>query len=395
MAVQRIALCALACVTCTTALAGPAAKPRPATVRQAAAAATEQEPLLLRAARGEKVERTPVWMMRQAGRHMKVYRDLVAKYPTFRERSEIPEAALEISLQPFRAYGVDGVILFSDILTPLPAMGVEFQISEGGAISIPPIRTEADLAKFKGKGEFDATTACPFVGEVLGKLREEVGNKATVLGFVGLPFTLASYLVEGKTGTTSGFAEVKKMREENPELLHGILSKLADNIGDYACYQVDQGAQVIQVFDSWAGHLPKDQYETFAMPYQKRVVEAIKAKHPTTPVIIYMAPDIHSKDGQFLDLLATTGVNCVSLDYTVDFADVRAKMPDHLALQGNLDPKLLRDGPLDKIKEETEKILQAGAHNGHVMNLGHGIEADTPEPHAKFFVDTVQGFRAK
>ena len=174
------------------------------------------------------------------------------------------------------------------------------------------------------------------------------------------------------------------MREENPELLHGILSKLADNIGDYACYQVDQGAQVIQVFDSWAGHLPKDQYETFAMPYQKRVVEAIKAKHPTTPVIIYMAPDIHSKDGQFLDLLATTGVNCVSLDYTVDFADVRAKMPDHLALQGNLDPKLLRDGPLEKIKEETEKILQAGAHNGHVMNLGHGIEADTPEPHAKF-----------
>ena len=126
MAVQRIALCALACVTCTTALAGPAAKPRPATVRQAAAASTEQEPLLLRAARGEKVERTPVWMMRQAGRHMKVYRDLVAKYPTFRERSEIPEAALEISLQPVRAYGVDGVILFSDILTPLPAMGVEF-----------------------------------------------------------------------------------------------------------------------------------------------------------------------------------------------------------------------------------------------------------------------------
>ena len=126
MAVQRIALCALACVSCTAALAGPASKPRPATVRQAAAAATEQEPLLLRAARGEKVERTPVWMMRQAGRHMKVYRDLVAKYPTFRERSEIPEAALEISLQPFRAYGVDGVILFSDILTPLPAMGVEF-----------------------------------------------------------------------------------------------------------------------------------------------------------------------------------------------------------------------------------------------------------------------------
>jgi len=325
---------------------------------------------------------------------MKVYRDLVAKYPTFRERSEIPEAALEISLQPWRAYGVDGVILFSDILTPLPAMGVEFQISEGGAISIPPIRTDADLAKLKGAGEFDATTACPFVGEVLGKLREEVGSSATVLGFVGLPFTLASYLVEGKTGTTSGFAEVRKMREENPDLLHGILSKLADNIAAYACYQVDQGAQVIQVFDSWAGHLPKDQYEAFAMPYQKKVVEALKEKHPETPVIIYMAPDVHSKDGSFLDLLASTGVDCVSLDYTVDFGETRKAMPASLALQGNLDPKLLRDGPLDAIKEATEKILQAGGHDKHIMNLGHGIEADTPEDHAKFFVDTVQAFRA-
>jgi len=357
------------------------------------ATATE-EPLLLRAARGETVERTPVWMMRQAGRHMQVYRDLVAKYPTFRERSEIPEAALEISLQPWRAYGVDGVILFSDILTPLPAMGVEFQISEGGAISIPPIRTEADLATLKGAGEFDAENACPFVGEVLGKLREEVGSSATVLGFVGLPFTLASYLVEGKTGTTSGFAEVRKMREEQPELLHGILTKLADNIAAYACYQVDRGAQVIQVFDSWAGHLPKDQYELFAMPYQKKVIAALKQKHPETPVIIYMAPDLHSKDGQFLDLLATTGADCVSLDYTVDFGETRASMPSSLALQGNLDPKLLRDGPLDAIKAATEKILQAGGHSKHIMNLGHGIEADTPEPHAKFFVDTVQNFRA-
>lgn len=382
----------LATVTCASALAtGPAKHARPRTSLQA----SNEEPLLLRAARGEKVERTPVWMMRQAGRHMKVYRDLVKKYPTFRERSEIPEAALEISLQPWRAYGVDGVIMFSDILTPLPAMGVEFGISEGGAIAIDPIRTEAQLAKMKGKGEFDATSACPFVGEILGKLRAEVGNKATVIGFVGLPFTLASYLVEGKTGTTSGFAEVKKMRQENPALLHGILTKLADNIGEYACYQVDQGAQVIQVFDSWAGHLPKDQYEIFAMPYQKAVIAAIKAKHPTTPVIIYMAPDVHSKDGAFLDLLATTGVDCVSLDYTVDFASVRSSMPAGMALQGNLDPKILRDGPLEAIEAHTLKILEAGACDGHIMNLGHGIEADTPEPHAKFFVDTVQAFRAK
>ena len=130
------------------------------------------------------------------------------------------------------------------------------------------------------------------------------------------------------------------------------------------------------------------------MPYQKKVVEALKDKHPETPVIIYMAPDAHSKDGGFLDLLASTGVDCVSLDYTVDFGETRKAMPASLALQGNLDPKLLRDGPLDAIKEATEKILQAGGHDKHIMNLGHGIEADTPEPHAKFFVDTVQNFRA-
>ena len=161
----------------------------------------------------------------------------------------------------------------------------------------------------------------------MGKLRETVGTSATVLGFVGLPFTLASYLVEGKTGTTSGFAEVRKLREESPELLHGILGVLADNIGEYACYQVDSGAQVIQVFDSWAGHLPEAEYKTFAEPYQKRVIETIKAKHPDVPVIIYMAPDVHSKDGAFLDHLAATGADCVSVDYTVDFGDTRARLP--------------------------------------------------------------------
>ena len=356
------------------------------------ATASEPAPLLLRAARGEVVERTPVWMMRQAGRHMQVYRDLVAKYPTFRERSEIPEAALEISLQPWRAYGVDGVILFSDILTPLPAMGVDFQISEGGAIAIEPIRTRAALDAFKGEGEFDAATACPTVGRVLGELRDRVGSSATVLGFVGLPFTLASYLVEGKTGTTSGFAEVRKMRERDPELLHGILAKLASNIANYAIYQIESGAQVIQVFDSWAGHLPLDQYEAFAAPYQKSVIAAIKAAHPETPVIIYMAPDEHSRDGGFLDHLAASGADIVSLDYTVDLADCRKKLKT--GLQGNLDPKLLRDGPLEAIKAETEKILAAGGCERHIMNLGHGIEADTPEAHAKFFVDTVQAFRA-
>ena len=160
-------------------------------------AAGDQEPLLLRAAKGERVERVPVWMMRQAGRHMQVYRDLVANHPTFRERSEVPDLSYEISMQPYRAYKVDGVILFSDILTPLPGMNVEFDILEKeGPVIREPYRSQERVDSIT---KLDPAKSMPFVGEVLGRLREEVGSDATVLGFVGLPFTIATYLVEGKT----------------------------------------------------------------------------------------------------------------------------------------------------------------------------------------------------
>jgi len=164
-----------------------------------------EEPLLLRAARGETVERTPVWMMRQAGRHMQVYRELVKKYPTFRERSEIPEVSTEISLQPFEAYGVDGCILFSDILTPLPGMGVQFDIKESSGPKLPPVRTKEGIENMYVQKDW--ATAMPFVKQTLGELREKVKNDATVLGFVGLPYTLATYLVEG--GTSKEYLEIK------------------------------------------------------------------------------------------------------------------------------------------------------------------------------------------
>jgi uroporphyrinogen decarboxylase len=322
---------------------------------------------------------------------MAAYRRLVDKYPTFRERSEIPEVSLQISLQPFFAYGVDGVILFSDILTPLPAMGVDFAISEGGHIAIEPIRTRAALGKMK---RIDTETACPFVGEVLRGLRREVADRATVLGFVGLPYTLATYLVEGKTGSATDFAEIRKLRETDSELLHDMLALLADNIADYACYQIDCGAQVLQVFDSWAGHLDDEEYNSFALPYQKRVVDAIKRRHPDTPIIIYMAPGEHSRGGKRLGQLAQSGADIVSVDHTVDIGEARRILPNSVGIQGNLDPKLLRDGPLEEIKAETERILSTISGTRHIMNLGHGILPDTPEEHANFFVKTAQEFRS-
>jgi uroporphyrinogen decarboxylase len=363
----------------------------------AAGATGAKDPLLVRAARGEKVERSPVWMMRQAGRHMAAYRALVAKYPTFRERSETPEVSLEVSLQPWRAYGVDGVILFSDILTPLPAMGVDFQISEAGGISIEPIRTRESFKRMTDHGPFSPETEVPFVGSVLKQLREAVADSgATVLGFVGLPFTLGTYLVEGATGTKTGFAEFRSLRKTDPDLCRDILTLLAKNIGQYAIYQIDSGAQVVQVFDSWAGHLEPEEFDEWAAPYQKMVVSTIKEARPEVPVIIYMAPDTHSKNGALIERLAGSGVDVVSLDHTVDIGEARERLNaagfSSTGLQGNLNPEILRDGPPEKILEETARILKSAGNEGHVMNLGHGIEPTTPEPYAKLFVDAVHDY---
>jgi len=345
-----------------------------------AAIKMEEDPLMLRACRGEKIEHTPVWMMRQAGRHMQVYRDLVKKYPTFRERSEISEVSTEISLQPVKAYGVDGCVLFSDILTPLPGMGVEFDIKEAAGPALKPLRTKEQVDQMIIQDDW--SKSMPFVKQSLGDLRKELGSSAAVLGFVGLPYTMATYLVEG--GTSKEYLEIKKMMYSSPEILHKMLETLAENIGNYANYQVEAGAHVIQIFDSWAGHLAPDDYDIFALPYQKMVVDAIKAKHPDVPVIIYIA-----KSGALLERMVKTGVDVVSLDWTVTIDDARARIGNKVGIQGNLDPAVLY-GPKHIIKERTESILKMAGDRGHVMNLGHGIEATTPEENAAFFVKTVQ-----
>jgi len=292
---------------------------------------------------------------------------------------------------------VDGVILFSDILTPLPAMGVDFSISEAGGISIEPIRTREAFKRMTEHGPFDPKADVPFVGEVLARLRAEIdGSGATLLGFVGLPFTLGTYLIEGATGTKTGFAQMRSLRASDPELCRDVLALLAKNIAEYAVYQIDSGAQVIQVFDSWAGHLTPEEFDEWASPYQKQVVAAIKEARPEVPVIIYMAPDTHSKGGALLERLAASGADMISIDYTIDIGEAKKRLAAagyaDVGLQGNLDPEILRDGPPEKILEETERILGAAGDTGHVMNLGHGIEATTPEPYAALFVDAVHGY---
>ena len=197
-------------------------------------------PYLLRAARGEVLSRPPVWMMRQAGRYMKIYRDLREKHPSFRERSENPDLAIEISLQPWNAFHPDGVIMFSDILTPLPGIGIPFDIVESkGPIIDPPIRTQAQVDALH---PLNPEESLPFIKTILKTLRQEVGNQSTVLGFVGSPWTLAAYAVEGKS--SKNYSIIKKMAFSEPKVLHQFLSKLADAIATYVCYQIDCGAQL-------------------------------------------------------------------------------------------------------------------------------------------------------
>ena len=247
---------------------------------------------------------------------------------------------------------------------------------------MPKWTTMADVDKMK---LMDPHTATPFVAEALKNLRREVGDKATVLGFVGLPYTLATYMVEG--GSSNDFREIKSLSYQNPAVLHAMLDKLADNIGDYAIFQIESGAQVIQVFDSWAGNLSPLDYDVFALPYQKKVIDKIKKAHPEVPIIIYI-----NKSGALLERMATSGVDIISLDWTVTIDEARARIGNKVGIQGNLDPMVLF-APKEIIKERTEAVLKACGGRKHVMNLGHGIDATTPEENANFFVKTVQNYK--
>ena len=341
---------------------------------------SNQVPYLLRAAHGEVLDRPPVWMMRQAGRYMKAYRDLRDKYPSFRQRSEIPEVAIEVSLQPWKAFQPDGVILFSDIVTPLPAIGIDMDIAEGkGPIIDQPIRTQQQVDNLR---HFEPEESLPFIREILQALRQEVGNQSTVLGFVGAPWTLAAYAVEGKGSKT--YSIIKSMAFSEPATLHQLLGKLADAIAIYVRYQIDSGAQVVQMFDSWAGQLSPQDYETFALPYQQRVVRQVKETHPDTPLILLV-----SGSAGVLERMAKSGVDIVSVDWTVDMAEARQRLGSNVKVQGNMDPGVLF-GSQNFIRDRILDNIRKAGNRGHIFNLGHGVLPGTPEDNVRFFFETAK-----
>jgi len=330
-------------------------------------------------------ERVPVWLMRQAGRYMADFRKYSDKIP-FRERSETPEIALELSLQPWRAFRPDGVIMFSDILTPLPALGVEFDVVKGrGPVISSPLRSLEQVAALRTLD--DPASSLPFVAPVLQALRSEVGNASTVLGFVGTPWTLAAYAVEGKADKHC--METKKMMRRDPELLHSILEKLSEAMAVYVVHQIDSGAQVVQLFDSWAHHLSPGQYAEFSMPYSEKVIAAVKRARPDAPLIL------HANGGTGkLDQLCKTGADVVGLDWSTSMRAARAEAGDGATLAGNVDPMELFGGEA-AIARAVERCLIESDNSGsargrHILNVGHGVAQGTPEEAVGIFCELAR-----
>eukprot|EP00293_Proteomonas_sulcata_P020737 CAMPEP_0184304590 /NCGR_PEP_ID=MMETSP1049-20130417/14063_1 /TAXON_ID=77928 /ORGANISM="Proteomonas sulcata, Strain CCMP704" /LENGTH=362 /DNA_ID=CAMNT_0026616425 /DNA_START=198 /DNA_END=1286 /DNA_ORIENTATION=+ len=341
----------------------------------------EDHDILLRAAKGEKTDRSPVWLMRQAGRYMKDFRAYSDKYP-FRKRSEDPSIAVELSMQPFNAFGTDGVIMFSDILTPLPSMGIDFDVIKGtGPVIFDPVRSMDTVKKLTPIDDPDRTT--PFIRKILGDLRSETEGKATLLGFIGSPFTLAAYSVEGKANKNC--LETKKMMYNNPEIMHAFLNHISENIAAYACHQIECGAQVLQVFESWAHHLGPEDFSIFAKPYADRAIELIKAKHPDTP-IIYFA----NGGSSYLERQKDMKSDMLCVDWGVDMAEARKILGD-VPVSGNVDPLVLM-GPEEGIRQAVRDCVSKTGGHSHILNLGHGVIQQTPEEAVAAFVDEAKKF---
>jgi len=347
--------------------------------------------ILVRAARGELVERTPVWLMRQAGRYMAEFREYSTKYP-FRQRSETPEMATELSLQCHRAYAMDGIIMFSDILTPLPTLGIDFDVVRGtGPIISTEVRNSDDVAKMPDPETINFDEKLPFIREILSILSEEAEQANTsLIGFIGAPFTLASYTIEGKS--SKNCLETKKMMMADEvgsdKAMSEFLDKLAVMIGRYACHQIECGAQVIQIFESWAHQLTPKGFEQFAKPAAKKAIQIIKEKHPDVPVIYFA-----NGGSSYLELQRDMGSDMIAVDWAVDMAQARKILGPDVAISGNVDPTILF-GSKEQIEEAVRDCIdKAGGPGKHLLNLGHGVMQGTPEEAVGWLVDECKRYK--
>ncbi len=340
---------------------------------------TGKNDLLLRTLRGETTERTPVWMMRQAGRYLPDYMKLKEKYSFF-ERCQTPELATEITIQPVQQVGVDAAIIFSDILVVPQAMGMEVQMVEGKGPFLPdPIKRVSDLAKICIP---DVEERLHYVFDALRLTKKTLDGRVPLIGFAGAPWTLLCYMVQGKGSKT--FDEAKAFCYTQPETAHRLLQMITDTTIAYLKGQARAGADTVQIFDSWGGLLGPGDFETLSLFYIRQIVQSLKDEVLT---IVFAKGAWHS-----LEEMAATGAHGLGIDWCIRPQMARQLAGPTVVLQGNFDPaKLL--SPIPVIKKEVEAMLDAFKGQPHIANLGHGILPDVPVDHARAFVDTVKNYR--
>lgn len=342
----------------------------------------------LKALARQPVDRTPIWMMRQAGRYLPEYRATRSQAGDFMSLCKNTELACEVTLQPLERYDLDAAILFSDILTIPDAMGLGLYFEEGeGPKFRKPVRTEADIEQLN---VVDTASDLAYVTDAVAMIRRELHGRVPLIGFSGSPWTLATYMIEGQS--SRDFARAKTMLYTQPDLMHQLLDKLALSVIDYLNAQISAGAQVVQIFDTWGGALSHAAYLEFSLAYMQKIVSGLikHAEGRDVPVILFT-----KGGGHWLEAMAETGCDALGLDWTVDIGAARARVGNQVALQGNMDPAVLRSDPA-RIEAEVATILQSfGTGSGHIFNLGHGITPDIDPAHAKVFIDAVHKFSAR
>ena len=324
-----------------------------------------RQSLFLRACRRESVERTPVWFMRQAGRYMAEYRALRQNY-TLLQLCRTPDLATEVTLQPVRRIDLDAAILFSDLLIPLEPMGIPFNFVKGEGPAIErPIRSAADIDAVR---VVDPRDALGFTFEAIKQIKRELAGRIPLIGFAGAPFTLASYAIEG--GHSNNFALTKGLMYGDPAAWHRFADKLATVVGDYLSAQIDAGADVVQVFDSWVGALNEGDYREFALPHTRKIFDAIGGRVPTIHFGVASASILH--------VMREAGGDIIGADWRIPLDEAWQRIGHDRGVQGNLDPTLLL-GPRDRLLTGVSDVLARAANRpGHIFNLGHGLLPMTP-----------------
>ncbi len=334
---------------------------------------------------GKKVDATPVWLMRQAGRYLPEYRATRAKAGSFMGLATNPELACEVTLQPLARYDLDAAILFSDILTIPDAMGLGLTFAEGeGPRFAKPVRTAADIARLAVP---DMGKELRYVMDAVSLIRKELNGSVPLIGFSGSPWTLACYMVEG--GGSDNFARVKSLALNEPKLMHQLLEVVTDSVIAYLTAQREAGAQALMVFDTWGGVLAPHTYREFSLRYLNRIAQEFKRGEGVTktPLILF-----GKGNAPYLEELAATGAEGLGVDWLVSLEDARRRTQGKVALQGNLDPVTLYAQP-ETIRAEVKRCLASyGKGSGHVFNLGHGMSPDMNPEHVKVLVDAVHEF---